>query len=132
MVYRLPRTRAVLILWALAVAFVVVGSLLPGPVLTRIHFSAVAPNDKVVHFVGYTVLALFPVAFLELLGMGLALAASMVPMGILLEFLQKLVPGRSFEIGDMLANSFGVATGIVLAMWLRTILKRIVIAIERG
>jgi len=130
--WRIPKRRTILILWAVAVALVVIGSLLPGPALTRIRFNAVAPNDKLVHFMGYTVLALLPVAFLELVGTGLTLAVSMIPMGVLLEFLQKLVPGRSFEVGDMVANSLGVATGIMVALWLRAVLKRFAVAFERG
>lgn len=114
-------------LWAVAIATVVIGSLLPSATLTRLHYNAIAPNDKIVHFMGYTVLAVMPVAFLELVGMGIALAASMIPMGVLLEFLQRLVPGRSFEIGDMIANSLGVIAGTMLALWIRAALKRLAI-----
>ncbi len=121
----LPNTRTVLVLWGLAVALVIIGSLLPASAFSRVHFESFAPNDKVVHFMGYTVLALLPVAFLEFLGIAIALAASMIPMGIILEFVQRLVPGRSFEVGDMLANTLGVMTGILVALWLRTVLRRI-------
>lgn len=131
MAWRLPKTRIVLIVWLIAVAAVVTGSLLPAATLSRLRYDVVAPNDKIVHFMGYTVLAVLPTAFFELLGMGLALAASMIPMGVLLEFLQRLVPGRSFELGDMLADTLGVITGILAALWIRTLLKRIPIASRR-
>jgi VanZ family protein len=91
--------------------------------LHRWHYDQVAPNDKLVHFMGYTVLAILPVAFLELLAMGIALAASMIPLGIGLEFAQRLVPGRSFEIGDMVADSLGVIAGMILALSLRRMLR---------
>ncbi len=77
---------------------------------------------------GYTVLAILPVAFLELLGLGIMLAMSMIPMGVLLEYLQRLVPGRSFEVGDMVADSLGVVAGMVLALWIRHLLKRLRVA----
>ena len=113
-----------LALWALAVLLVITGSLLPAAALARLHYDAIAPNDKVVHFMGYTVLALVPVSLLELAGLGIALAATMIPMGVLLEFLQRLVPGRTFEIGDMVANSLGVLSGILLALCVRRVFRR--------
>jgi VanZ family protein len=36
----------------------------------------------------------------------------MIALGAALELAQKLVPGRSFEWGDMLANTAGVLTGM--------------------
>lgn len=113
--------------WAVAVTTVVVGSLLPSATLMRLHYDSIAANDKVVHFMGYTVLAIVPVAFVELAGMGIALAATMIPMGVLLEFLQRLVPGRSFEIGDMVANSLGVIAGTLVALCIRSALKRLAV-----
>jgi VanZ family protein len=120
----LPPSRTALLLWSIAVTAVVTGSLLPASALHRMHYDGLAPNDKVIHFLGYTILALIPVALLELLSIGLVLATSMIPMGICLEFLQKLVPGRSFEIGDMVANSTGVILGILIALSFRRVLRR--------
>ena len=122
--FRIPPSRTAILLWSIAVTAVVTGSLLPASALHRMHYDGIAPNDKVIHFLGYTILALIPVALLELLSLGLALAASMIPMGICLEFLQKLVPGRSFEIGDMIANSTGVILGILIALSVRRVLRR--------
>jgi glycopeptide antibiotics resistance protein len=38
---------------------------------------------------------------------------------VALEFAQRLVPGRSFEVGDMIANTLGVCAGLVVAALLR-------------
>jgi VanZ family protein len=119
-----PTIRTVLALWVAAVLLVVIGSLLPAATLMRLHYDSIAPNDKIVHFMGYTVLAVVPVALLELLGVGVALAASMIPMGILLEFLQRLVPGRTYEVADMVADSLGVFSGILLALCIRRLFRR--------
>lgn len=112
-----------MIFWAIGVAAVVCGSLLPPWALHRLHYDSVAPNDKVVHFLGYTVLAVLPVAFMEIVGVGVAFAAGMIPMGICLEFLQRMVPGRSFEVRDMIANSLGVVAGILVALSLRPVVR---------
>lgn len=109
--------------WLLAVVVVCVGSVLPASTLHNLHYDRLAPNDKLVHFLGYTTLALIPVVLLEVAGLGVALAASMIPLGIVLEFLQRLIPGRGFEAADMVANACGVATGIVAALVLRRIVS---------
>jgi len=44
----------------------------------------------------------------------------MVPLGIGLEFAQRHVPGRDFSIADMIADSVGVALGIVVARYVVT------------
>ncbi len=120
----MPPSRTALLLWSVAVTAVIVGSLLPASALNGMHYDSLAPNDKVVHFLGYAMLALIPIALLELLSLGLVLAASMIPMGICLEFLQRLVPGRSFEVGDMIANSTGVILGALIALSVRRELRR--------
>jgi glycopeptide antibiotics resistance protein len=38
---------------------------------------------------------------------------------VALEFAQRLVPGRSFEVGDMITNTLGVCAGLALAALLR-------------
>lgn len=124
MKFRIPQTRSILLLWALAVATVILGSLLPATTLAQLHYGSVASDDKLVHFMGYTVLAIVPVAFLELLGIGIMLAVSMIPLGVLLEYVQRLVPGRSFEIADMAADCLGVMAGMVVALCIRHVLKR--------
>jgi VanZ family protein len=45
--------------------------------------------------------------------------AAAVPLGVALEFAQRLVPGRSFEVGHMIANTLGVCAGPAVAAALR-------------
>ena len=40
----------------------------------------------------------------------------MISLGVALDFGQKLVPGRDFEIRDMFINGFGVLTGIAIGI----------------
>ena len=42
-----------------------------------------------------------------------------------LEFGQKLVPGRAFEVRDMFINGFGVLTGIVIGILSRRLLPAV-------
>lgn len=94
-------------------------TLIPGKDLPDVHFFQV---DKFAHFFIFSVLML-------LTGWGLTkttvikgtpvhplLTAALlsIAFGILIEFLQRFVPGRSFSIADMLANSVGVGLGYVI------------------
>jgi len=109
--------RIILLLWGAEICAVIVGSLLPASVLDGIHY-----DDKLVHFVNYAALGMLPAIGLEALSSGMACAAAMVPMGICIEFLQRLIPGRTFELADMAANGLGVVTGAILALIVRPLL----------
>lgn len=115
---------AALLLWLLAMAVVITGELLPGdsPMLAWIGYFHV--SDKLLHFVAYTGLAVIPV-FGFRLPAGLASAASMILLGIALEFLQRLVPGRSFGVADMVANALGVFAGVALGLLGRQLYSRL-------
>ena len=108
-----------LVLWTILIACVAVGSLLPAasPVLLevgRLHIS-----DKLLHFGAYLTLSFLPVVALRDRRNGLFAAASMFLLSALLEAGQTLSPGRAVELGDLLANAFGVISGILLASPLR-------------
>jgi VanZ family protein len=45
----------------------------------------------------------------------------MILLGVALEFGQKLVPGREFEIRDMCINGAGVLTGLAIGILSRRI-----------
>ncbi len=51
---------------------------------------------------------------------GVLFASAAVPLGAALEFAQRLIPGRSFEPRDMLAETLGVCAGLALAAVLRS------------
>ena len=72
-------------------------------------------NDKILHFSGYLLLAILPVLGLRRKINALMGAGSMVLLGLLLEIGQNFVPGRTPELADEVANSLGVACGVVLA-----------------
>ena len=105
--------------WAVAVCFVVIGSLLPGssPLLGLIGHLTI--SDKILHFSAYLILALLPMASFEHLRRGILAGAFMVLLGMALEGGQSLAPGRQVEVADMLANGLGVMCGIALGLPLR-------------
>lgn len=116
--------RLVLAGWGLTICLVVVLSVLPALLINHMAHGLLPQNDKVAHFAAYVVLALIPVAALEYALTGILLAALMVPMGVVLEFVQRLVPGRDFDLVDMTANSLGVLTGITLALLIRRLWRK--------
>ena len=98
--------------WAVLIGCVIVGSLLPAksPVIAgmgRLHISF-----KVLHFVGYTALGWMAMMAVRRGRAAVMAALAMVLLGVAREFAQKLSPGRSCEVRDMLLNAAGVATGI--------------------
>lgn len=108
-------------LWMLAIACVVVGSLLPSSDLP-----AVGVNDKVEHFVAYAVLSAGAVQlFVRRLSWGFV-CVLLVLMGIGLEYLQaQMGLGRMLDRNDALANTIGVLIGLATAfMPLRDALLR--------
>lgn len=95
-------------LWSLAIAALVVVSLLPGPELPR-----VPGGDKLQHVLGYAALAAGAVQLYDrwssLLGAGLGL----VLLGIGLEHAQgALTTTRMADPADALANTLGVIAGL--------------------
>ena len=108
-------------LWILAIACVVVGSLLPSSDLPSVKV-----NDKVEHFVAYAVLSAGAVQlFARRLSWGFV-CLLLVLMGIGLEVLQaQMELGRMLDRNDALANTIGVLIGLATAMTpLRDVLLR--------
>ncbi|MBN1333753.1 MAG: VanZ family protein [Synergistales bacterium] len=104
-----------MIIWVASTVLLCYLTLLPASRLT----SPIAfPNsDKVFHGLFYFFISLIPGFscsrssswISRLLGLCLFL------MGVLLEFAQVSVPGRSFSYGDMASNFLGVLAGIIIA-----------------
>ena len=108
-------------LWMLAIAVVVVGSLLPGKDLPPLPVS-----DKLEHFAAYAVLAAGAVQlFARQLSLGFV-CILLVLMGIGLEHVQASMKlGRMLDRNDALANTLGVLIGLATAFTpLRDLLLR--------
>lgn len=103
------------ILWVCACLTVVAGSLLPSSSSPMRAWNALHIADKLQHFTAYAVLAFLP-ALHERRPAFVAIALGIIAMGVCLEFGQRLPEGRSFEVGDMIANTAGVMTGLILAL----------------
>src|SRR5271157_4589816 len=101
-------------LWLLSILLVMTGSLLPGasPVMRAVEWLPV--GSKVLHFCGYTWLALLALLAIKDRSLAVLAALSIILLGVALEFGQKLVPGRGFEIRDMFINGAGVLAGIAI------------------
>ena len=112
-------------IWLLSILLVITGSLLPAssPVIRAVGRLPV--SQKVLHFCGYTWLAILAFLTIKRRSLAVMLALSMILLGVALEFGQKLVPGRAFEIRDMFINGFGVLSGIAIGMLSRRILPAV-------
>ena len=98
-------------LWMLAIAGVVIGSLLPSSELPSVQV-----NDKLQHFVAYAVLSAGAVQlFVRRLSWGFVCVV-LVLLGIGLEYLQaQMGLGRMLDRHDALANTIGVLIGLATA-----------------
>lgn len=86
-----------------AVGFLSLGSLMPKGYLPAHHL-----KDKVLHFAGYAVVSLLALIAIRSPQRQLVALMGLTLLGIALEFGQLFVPGRAFEIWDMVANACGV------------------------
>ena len=73
------------------------------------------------HFCAYLALSLLLVIRFRDRRRGLMAGLSMFLLGILLEAGQHFSPGRSVELGDVLANGVGVSCGTLLGLPFRTL-----------
>ena len=98
-------------LWVLAIALVVVGSLLPGKDLPQVQV-----NDKLEHFLAYALLSAGAVQlFARRLSWGFV-CVLLVLMGIGIEYMQaQMGLGRMLDRNDALANTVGVLLGLATA-----------------
>jgi VanZ family protein len=104
---------------------VLVLTLIPGPAIPDVGFTF--RIDKVVHFFLFGIQMVLTAYALEknrlLRGAPtrpiLISAIFSIVAGIGIEFLQRFVPGRSFSIFDMVANTIGVGIGYYLFRYLK-------------
>lgn len=100
-------------LWALAIAFVIVASLVPASELPRVPDG----GDKVEHFLAYFLLAAAAVQLFATRAMLLRSAVGLVMLGIGLEIAQGVFTStRQMDPHDALANTLGVLGGMSTVM----------------
>lgn len=98
-------------LWMLAIALVVVASLVPGHDLPNLKVS-----DKAEHFTAYALLAAGAVQVFARRLSWAVVCVLLVLMGIGLEYLQAAMKlGRMLDRADALANTLGVLIGLATA-----------------
>lgn len=109
-------SRIILILWGISICIVICYSLIP-----QVDFPIDFWNaDKLYHCTAYMWLALLPMIGFAIRRLALPAALSMIILGVLLEIGQYYIPGRTFSLLDITANSLGVILGIFLGNYLRT------------
>jgi hypothetical protein len=112
----------ILSLWAVLICCVVVGSLLPAASPVMIAIGRLHVWDKLQHFGAYLALSFLPVIGFRDRRKGLMAGLSMFLLGVLMEAGQHFSPGRSPELGDVLANGAGVSCGALLGLPFRTLI----------
>ena len=112
----------ILSLWVVLICCVVVGSLLPAASPVMIAIGRLHIWDKLQHFGAYLALSFLPVIGFRDRRKGLMAGLSMFLLGILMEAGQHFSPGRSPELGDVLANGAGVSCGALLSLPFRTLI----------
>jgi VanZ family protein len=89
-------------------------SLVPSDSAVKRAMDALDVSDKLLHFLAYFMLMLLPALHERRLATA-PLAVGLISLGVVLEFSELLVAGRSYELGDMLANAAGVLVGLAAA-----------------
>ena len=78
--------------------------------------------DKLQHFGAYLALSVLPAIGFQDRRRGILAGLSMFVLGVLLEAGQYFSPGRSVELGDVIANGVGVSCGALLGLPFRTLI----------
>jgi len=117
-----PRRTLILSLWAVLICCVVVGELLPAASPVMVAIGGLHIWDKLQHFGAYLALSFLPVIGFRDRQRGILAGLSMFILGVLLEAGQHFSPGRSVELGDVLANGAGVSCGALLGLPFRTLI----------
>lgn len=121
----LAHGRLWLALWMVAIAGVIVISLIPPPPLPS------APgSDKLGHFLAYFALMALAVQLFASRAALIVIALLLAALGLGLEFAQgALTATRMFDLYDALANTLGVVAGLIVAVtpattWLQRLERR--------
>lgn len=111
------------VLWLLAAGIIAVLSVVPPGSRPIQLLASLTTADKLLHFAAYASLGFLP-ALHERRKVLLGMLAFVMLLGLGLEFAQDLVPGRSFEWLDLLANWCGALSGAFSGAWLGAALAR--------
>ncbi len=114
-----PRTRLIFAsLWGIGWLVVAILMLMPAP--------GGVPDgaDKVVHFLLFAGLAFGAIGFSHRVGQLAGLALATIAGGTALEFGQRLVGYRTFDLTDATANALGASSGYALAVVVLLLLLR--------
>jgi hypothetical protein len=112
----------ILVLWAVLICCVIIGSLLPGASPIMVAIGRLHIWDKLLHFSAYLALSILAVVGFRDRRRGLMACLSMFFLGVLLELGQHFSPGRVVELGDVVANGVGVSCGTLLGLPIRTLI----------
>jgi hypothetical protein len=112
----------ILSLWVVLICCVVVGSLAPAGSSLMVAIGHLHIWDKLQHFGAYLALSFLPVVGFRDRRRGLMAGLSMFLLGVLMEAGQHFSPGRSVELGDVVANGAGVGCGALLGLPIRTLI----------
>jgi len=104
------------------VVCIVIGSLLPAASPVMVAIGRLHIWDKLQHFGAYLALSFLPVIGFRHRRRGIMAGLSMFVLGVLLEAGQHFSPGRSVELGDVIANGVGVSCGALLGLPFRTLI----------
>ena len=99
-----------------------IGSLLPAASPVMVAIGRLHIWDKLQHFGAYLALSVLPVIGFRDRRRGILAGLSMFVLGVLLEGGQHFSPGRSVELGDVIANGIGVSCGALLGLPFRTLI----------
>jgi VanZ family protein len=111
-----------MVLWAVLIGCVIVGSLLPAASPVMVDIGRLHVNDKVMHFGAYLALSFLPVIGFRDRRRGIVGGLSMFLLGFLMEAGQHFSPGRAVELGDMVASGVGVSCSTSLGLPIRTLI----------
>jgi hypothetical protein len=117
------RRALILVLWAVLICCVVVGSLAPGASSLMVAIGRLHIWDKLQHFGAYLALSILPVIGFRDRRRGILAVLSMFVLGVLLELGQHFSPGRSVQLGDLVANGVGVSCGALMGLPFRTLIS---------